>query len=1195
MLIKILVVDDSASDRMIIKKMLGDYSILIASDGIEAMRQLNEHPDINLLILDLNMPNMDGFAVLEALNSNEKYKKLRTIILTNYDEIDNEIKGLKLGAVDYIRKPIHMDSLRARIDIHVELINIQYIIEQKLYEQSTTFDTILNQAPIGISISYNQKPLGSNSKVVPSFNAMFEQITGRSKHELIELGWEIITHPDDLEQDVNNFNMLHQGEIDSYSMDKRFIKPDGSTVWVHMVVAPIVLSNGQKNNHICLIQDISKRKEMENNLRYIYEHDILTGLYNREYLNFTLENDAKQIQASKRALVGINLSTVQLLTINYGYNYTQSLMLKVVDTLTQYCTDDNMFFRTHENRFVFYIKNYNNKNELIDFAESVATTLESFFAGYRVGGGIGILEIQQDESNPDMLTRKLLIASEKAISVFDKEFRACFYDETLEASVNRESEIRQELSKISNDKNNDNLFVQYQPIFDLKTNSICSFEALARLRTDKLGLVSPIEFIPIAEETKLIIPIGEKVFINAFNFLNKLKTLGYNSISVSVNVSAIQLLRPDFTSKLLELIKKMHVNTENICIEITESIFAYDYSLINKIIGQLKNNGLYIAIDDFGTGYSSLARENELNVNCLKIDKFFIDKLTESAQDKTITGDIISIAHRLGHCTIAEGVENEEQIQYLITHGCDKIQGYLISRPIDEQAAIELLKNQPDTENNFLLNDRQSTVMDSTEELQKTVINLGEYKEQLQLILNSTAEAIYGIDANGNCTFCNMSCIKMLGYKDQSDLLGKNMHWQIHHTRRDGTHLPIEECKILNAYKQGKGIHFNDEVFWRADGTFFDVEYHSYPQVKNGKIIGAVVTFMDISEQKKKEEEIQYLIYHDVLTGLYNRRYFQENISKIDSPDNLPLSVIFADINALKITNDIFGHSAGDELIKKSSEILQSVCRKNDVVTRIGGDEFIILLPNTAKKNAENIIERIKFGFTDARVEAIKCSISLGMDTKQNPDESLDVIMTNAENMMYKEKTMNRKSLNKDIIETIIETLHSRSPREKQHSITVSELCSDVGNVLHIPEAEKSKLMRAGYLHDIGKIVLNKNILSKDELTDEEREKMRQHSVIGYRILNLFDDTLDLAEVVYGHHELWDGTGYPRGLKGEEIPLLSRIITVVETYDHIFNRSKLSLRNRKQAALDVVKKGAGTKFDPEIAELFVNMMGYVKI
>lgn len=826
MFTKILVADDSGTDRFIIKNMLAGYDVLLACDGEEALCIIENNPDIDIMILDLNMPNMDGFQVLNRLRSDKRYERLLTIILTNYDELVNEIKGLQMGAVDYIRKPIHMESLKARIETHVELLKMRQLLEDRLLESEITFDTVFQEAPVGIAISKSNEPYATQNSNFVSLNHAFERITGRTKEELNKIGWAQITHPEDADADLNNFIKLRAGEIKSYSIEKRLMKPDGSLIWVYVVVARLFLSKQREYGYICLIQDIttrkeieralkesersksvllsnlqgmayrcnndfewtmqfvssgcleltgympenllhnrdlsfndlitpeyqellrkewerilserlpfkyeyeiitakgtrkwvleigqgifnnqgevealegiiidiSDRKEMENNLRYINEHDRWTGLYNRDYLERLLEKDIKRQDGRKRALISINLSKVHMLTANYGFHYTQNIIKKAAETLNQYCTDERMLFSTFESRFVFYLKHYKDKNELIDFSKAIANALGSLFLTDRVGGGIGILEIHKgNELNVDQLLKRLLIASERPINNFDKDFKACFYDEKLEAIVNREGEIRQELARLAVNNACGELFLQYQPILDLTSDTICGFEALARLRTEKLGLVSPVEFIPIAEKTELIVPIGEKVIIDAFRFLNKLKGYGYEAINVSINVSAIQLLRPEFTDRLLEVIHEMHVNPEKLGIEITESVFASDYEDINNIIRKLKNAGIHIAIDDFGTGYSSLARVKELNVDCLKIDKYFIDKLLGAGPDDAITGDIISMAHRLGHDTIAEGVEYEEQKHYLRINGCDKIQGYLIGKPLNEEAAIELLINQ---------------------------------------------------------------------------------------------------------------------------------------------------------------------------------------------------------------------------------------------------------------------------------------------------------------------------------------------------------------------------------------------------------------------------------------------------------------------------------------------------------------------
>ncbi len=508
----------------------------------------------------------------------------------------------------------------------------------------------------------------------------------------------------------------------------------------------------------------------------------------------------------------------------------------------------------------------------------------------------------------------------------------------------------------------------------------------------------------------------------------------------------------------------------------------------------------------------------------------------------------------------------------------------------DEIGGISESLNQVADKMQFLINNLEDNVTERTDALSRANLALEESRKELHLLINSTAEGIYGIDLNGECTFCNESCLNLLGYGSKEDLLGKNMHRMIHHSRRDGTFFPDEECRIYLSIWEGKGYTADDEVFWRVDGAPIDVEYHAYPQIRNGQVVGGVITFMDITERKKKEEEISYLSCHDTLTGLYNRRCFETHRAAADIPDNLPLSVIFADINGLKMTNDIFGHAAGDELIKKSSEILMRSCREKDIVARIGGDEFVILLPKTSKEKAGRVLQRIRSEFADARVAAVKCSISLGLFTKTKAGQPLEEILSSAENAMYKDKTMNRKSVHADLLDAIVDALHAKSPEEKRHAIAVSELCGKLGAVLQLSEPNIDKLRRAGYLHDIGKITLDERILSKQNLTEEEQEQMRQHSVVGYRILNLFDDKLDLAEYVYNHHERWDGEGYPRGLKGEQIPLISRVISITETFDRVLCRGNQKADEREKTALHVIEEGAGNRFDPEIAGLFVQMI-----
>lgn len=698
MSIKILVVDDSATDRLIIKSMLDDYDVTTASDGIEALDILRKNQELNLLILDLNMPNMNGFEVLEELKKDEKFKRVRTIILTNYDEIESEIKGLKLGAIDYVRKPIHIESLRTRIDVHAALLHLQHTLTQQLDEKTVSLDVLLKRAPIGIAISNINDP-GHSEKRVIRVNEMFEKITGRTEKDIAKNGWGSLTHPEDLDAELELFKQLKAGVINNYKIEKRIIKSNGDIVWVDMTVASLGRNENDFYNYICLLQDVTTRKELELQREYLNTHDERTGLHNRRHFVSLFKRALESRKHYKIALLGVNLSSVHVLAVNYGYMYTQKLVKHASEVLNELTNKNIKLFLTHENRFIFFITDYHDKQELFDFAEKIANAMETVFKTDRISGGIGILEIEESdyELEMDMILRKLLIASEQSISLFSKDFEISYYDSEIDTKVNRERIIRDALNNILSGGTEDELYLHFQPILDLKTNSICGFEALTRLRTEKLGIVPPLEFISIAEETKLIIPIGELINQKALNFLHKLNEQGYKNISVTINTSAIQLYSPDFVRKILELIINMDVNPKNVGIEITESVFANDYDYINSHLIMLKQAGIQIYIDDFGTGYSSLARESELKMDFLKIDKYFIDKLCTHDHGQCITSDIISMAHKLGHLTVAEGVEKESQLQYLKEHNCDRIQGYVFSKPLSEDDAFKLLleeKNQ---------------------------------------------------------------------------------------------------------------------------------------------------------------------------------------------------------------------------------------------------------------------------------------------------------------------------------------------------------------------------------------------------------------------------------------------------------------------------------------------------------------------
>ncbi|MEA4830586.1 MAG: diguanylate cyclase, partial [Enterococcus thailandicus] len=253
---------------------------------------------------------------------------------------------------------------------------------------------------------------------------------------------------------------------------------DGEKKWVLELAQGIFDEQGQVIALEGIVFDISKRKKYENLLVYNNEHDRWTGLLNRYYLANLLAGDDKKDNVSKRAFVCINMSHAQVLTKVYGFQYTQTLLKKTADILSQYCTDKHSLFHTFIDRFVFYLEEYEDKNELYEFCQTIEHALEPLLRSERMNAGIGVIEIEPgNKLDTDLLLKKLLIASEKAFDISDKHLGICFYDADMEAKIMREEDIKRELAQIAYDENNKSIFLLYQPILDLKSNKICAFEA----------------------------------------------------------------------------------------------------------------------------------------------------------------------------------------------------------------------------------------------------------------------------------------------------------------------------------------------------------------------------------------------------------------------------------------------------------------------------------------------------------------------------------------------------------------------------------------------------------------------------------------------------------------------------------------------------------------------------------------------
>jgi diguanylate cyclase (GGDEF)-like protein/PAS domain S-box-containing protein len=345
---------------------------------------------------------------------------------------------------------------------------------------------------------------------------------------------------------------------------------------------------------------------------------------------------------------------------------------------------------------------------------------------------------------------------------------------------------------------------------------------------------------------------------------------------------------------------------------------------------------------------------------------------------------------------------------------------------------------------------------------------------------------------------------------------------------------------------------------------------------------------IDITERINKEKEILFLSYHDPLTGLYNRRYYQEEITKIDIESNLPISILIGDVNGMKLINDSFGHYEGDQLLIKATKAINDNLRAEDLVIRWAGDEFVIILPKTTEVEAEVIMNKINKTCEAEYIKAIQISVSFGLETKEFADQSIEKLMIAAEKNMYKNKIMQNIDQKGNVINTIISTLHEKNQREELHSKRVSEYSVKLAKAMSFSETEISKIKIAGMLHDIGKIALEEGTLNKQTtLTESEWEDIKRHPEIGYRIIGSSYEMIDIAEYTLSHHERWDGRGYPKGLVGEEIPRIARIIGIADAYDAMTSARTYRKILSKEEAIVEIEKNSGTQFDPEIAEVFI--------
>lgn len=355
-----------------------------------------------------------------------------------------------------------------------------------------------------------------------------------------------------------------------------------------------------------------------------------------------------------------------------------------------------------------------------------------------------------------------------------------------------------------------------------------------------------------------------------------------------------------------------------------------------------------------------------------------------------------------------------------------------------------------------------------------------------------------------------------------------------------------------------------------------------------------IIACNDISERKEAEDRIEYMTFHDDLTELHNRTFYKQVVDELNTASQFPFSVLFIDVDKLKLVNDAFGHNIGDELLIKASEVIEDSCREEDLVFRWGGDEIVVLLPNTRAEEREKVRGRIHDRRRETEFGPIDLRFSVGGATAERhlSKKGLDYLFQEAEEEMYERKLGKQEEVSREVLDTIMDRIGDKSDYVLAHLRRVKKLALKLGEELGMNEGELDKLGKAARYHDIGKVAEDQRTLAKyyQDLTEEEEEELKTHCNVGYQIAKELKGLSGVARSILHHHEWWDGSGYPKGASEEEIPYMAKVISVVNVYDAMTApQCHLEKKLSRDEAVERIKRRSGSQFDPEIVDKFLEM------
>jgi len=616
---------------------------------------------------------------------------------------------------------------------------------------------------------------------------------------------------------------------------------------------------------------------------------------------------------------------------------------------------------------------------------------------------------------------------------------------------------------------------------------------------------------------------------------------------------------------LLKTSKKYQIIFEESPIALCE----VDFSEIRKYFNFLREKG----VKDFR---EYLENNTDTVVNCLKTIK--VIDINKAALDLYRAKSKKDLKERINKTFLKDTYESFKKVIITIAEGKKKFESEIINQTLTGRKIYTFMKwiILPDSDNTSSSKALVS-IIDIT-----NIKKVEEKKQQSEIkyysLFHNSLDGIYISTMDGKYIDANPALIKILGYNNKKELLSINIPKQLYVSEKDRPP-PDKRTRPFETRLKKK------------NGTIIWVEISSKVIYDGDKPIFYQGIVRDITKRKEAEEEIKYLSFHDKLTGLYNRAYFEEELKRLDTKRQLPISLVIGDINGLKMINDAYGHERGDKLLIKIADILKSCFRDEDITSRWGGDEFITILPSTTMSDALKIARRIKEICKKLSTKNLPLSISLGVSTKKDNSKSTGMIIKEAEDKMYKHKLTERQDIHSLIISSLEKNLVKKGYETAEHIKRMRNRAVELGKSLDLDGDKIQELSMLATLHDIGKIALSDIIIFKPgELNPEEWKEIRRHPEIGCQIAQTSSEFKDIAKGILYHHERWDGKGYPKGIKEGNIPLTSRIISIVDAYDAMTNDRPYRKSISKKEAIKELKRNSGFQFDPFLVKRFIKIL-----